>query len=65
MTRHLRRTALRTAVQALAGLALTAAPATAAAPHAPARQASAGQAPSLRELPADLVAADEDAHRGT
>ncbi|MFF3787855.1 DUF1524 domain-containing protein [Streptomyces sp. NPDC001933] len=75
MTRHLRRTALLTAVSALAGLALAAAPtttATAASPHTPARQASAGQAPSLRELPeppdavkarellGELVVADED-----
>ncbi|MFJ1839024.1 DUF1524 domain-containing protein [Streptomyces sp. NPDC088175] len=67
MTRHhLRRTALLTAV---AGLALTAAPATATAvvSHAP-----VGQVPSLRELPeppdavkarellGDLVVADED-----
>ncbi|MFJ7200685.1 MULTISPECIES: HNH endonuclease family protein [unclassified Streptomyces] len=63
------RTALLTAVSALAGLALTAAPATATTtgPHTP-----AGQLPSLRELPetpdavkardllADLVVADED-----
>ncbi|MFJ2270598.1 hypothetical protein ACIOHO_30350 [Streptomyces sp. NPDC087849] len=37
MIRHLRRTALLTAVSALAGLAMTAAPATATAvgPHAP------------------------------
>ncbi|MFB8037248.1 hypothetical protein ACFC5Z_30805 [Streptomyces sp. NPDC056004] len=74
MTRHLRRTALLTAVSALAGLALTAAPttATAADPHTPTRQALPDQAPSLRELPeppdavkarellADLVVADED-----
>ncbi|MFJ1843497.1 MULTISPECIES: hypothetical protein [unclassified Streptomyces] len=69
MIRHLRRTALLTAVSALAGLAMTAAPATATAvgPHAP-----AGQVPSPRELPeppdvvkarellGDLVVADED-----
>ncbi|MFB6878063.1 HNH endonuclease family protein [Streptomyces sp. NPDC056323] len=68
------RTALLTAVSALAGLALTAAPtnATAAGPHTPTRQALPGEAPSLRELPeppdavkardllADLVVADED-----
>ncbi|MEV7856235.1 HNH endonuclease family protein [Streptomyces sp. NPDC088183] len=75
MTRHhLRRTALLTAVSTVAGLALTAAPATATAvaSHAPARQASVGHVPSLRELPeppdavkarellGDLVVADED-----
>lgn len=68
--RHLRRTALLTALSALAGLALTAAPATATPDAGP--RASTGQAPSLRELPeppdavkarellADLVVADED-----
>ncbi|MCX5115345.1 HNH endonuclease family protein [Streptomyces sp. NBC_00378] len=69
MTRHLRRTLVLTAVSALAGLGLTAAPATAtpAGPHTP-----AGQIPSLRELPeppdavkarellTDLVVADEE-----
>ncbi|MEU2133829.1 hypothetical protein [Streptomyces sp. NPDC018352] len=54
MTRHLCRTALLTALSALAGPALTAAPATAttaAGPHASALQALPNQAPSLRELP--------------
>ncbi|WP_176729259.1 MULTISPECIES: hypothetical protein [unclassified Streptomyces] len=75
MTRHhLRRPALFTAVSAVAGIAPTAAPATAtwASSHAPARQASVGQVPSLRELSeppdavkarellGDLVVADED-----
>ncbi|MFD5193180.1 hypothetical protein ACFWMU_34605 [Streptomyces sp. NPDC058357] len=75
MTRHhLRRPALFTAASAVAGLAPTAAPATAtwASSHAPARQASVGQVPSLRELSeppdavkarellGDLVVADED-----
>ncbi|MFE7112601.1 HNH endonuclease family protein [Streptomyces sp. NPDC057575] len=70
VTRHLRRTALLTALSALAGLVLTAAPATATTAAGP--QASTGQAPSLRELPeppdavkarellAGLVVADED-----
>ncbi|WP_331754146.1 HNH endonuclease family protein [Streptomyces sp. NBC_00826] len=69
MIHRLRRTALLTAVSALAGLALTAAPttATAASPHT-----LATQAPTLRELPeppdavkarellTGLVIADED-----
>ncbi|MER5501269.1 HNH endonuclease family protein [Streptomyces sp. NPDC002561] len=50
MIHPLRRTALLTALSALAGLALTAAPttATAAAPHTP---ASSSQAPTVRDLP--------------
>ncbi|MFD8823864.1 HNH endonuclease family protein [Streptomyces sp. NPDC059605] len=70
MIHPLRRTALLTALSALAGLALTAAPttATAAAPHTPA----SSQAPTVRDLPeppdaakarellAGLVIADEN-----